>query len=81
MARVVSNFKEMTAKNAGVRWLTGFFDHRLRDDESQEQKAAYIRANPVRAGLVDGERNWRWVWAAEVNGGPGGPALPHGGEQ
>ena len=81
MTLVVSNFKEMTAKNTGVRWQSGFFDHRLRGDESQEQKAAYIRANPVRAGLVDDERNWPWIWEAGVNGGPSGPALPHEGER
>jgi len=77
MAAVVANFKEMTAKKAGVHWQGGFFDHRLRTDESFELKAAYIRANPVRAGLVDDAARWPWVWEAGVNGGPSGPALPH----
>jgi putative transposase len=76
MGAVVSNFKEATAKMAGVRWQTGFFDHRIRADESYDEKAAYIRANPVRAGLVDDNAKWPWVWEAGIHGGPSGPALP-----
>lgn len=33
-------------------WQPGFFDHILRNDESYTQKWEYVRANPVRAGLV-----------------------------
>jgi len=33
-------------------WQPGFFDHLLRNDESYAQKWAYVRQNPVRAGLV-----------------------------
>lgn len=76
MGAVMANFKEMTAKHAGVCWQRGFFDHRLRSTESYDLKAAYIRANPVRAGLVDEATKWPWVWEAGVNGGPSGPALP-----
>lgn len=76
MATVVSNFKEVTAKKARVCWQSGFFDHRLRSDESFDSKAMYIRANPVRAGLVDEVAKWPWIWEAAINGGPSGPALP-----
>ena len=38
---------------AGRRvWQRGFHDHALRNDESAQQAARYIVANPVRAGLV-----------------------------
>jgi hypothetical protein len=39
-------------------WQRDFFDHRLRDDESFEEKAAYILNNPVRAGLVNRFEDW-----------------------
>ncbi len=53
-----------------------FFDHRLREGESLELKAAYLRENPVRAGLVARADGWPWVFEAESgirNVGPGGP--------
>ncbi|HEY4300238.1 MAG TPA: transposase [Candidatus Didemnitutus sp.] len=78
MVRVVANFKEVTAKRAGIRWQRDFFDHRLRREESFEEKAAYIRRNPVRKGLIGDETKWPWRWrtAEGRSGGPGGPALP-----
>jgi putative transposase len=39
-------------------WQPGFFDHLLRNDESYEQKWEYVRANPVRAGLVVKPEDW-----------------------
>ncbi len=39
-------------------WQRGFFDHVLRSDESYDQKWDYVRANPVRAGLVDDPDTW-----------------------
>lgn len=42
----------------GQIWQEGFFDHLLRSDESMSQKWEYIRANPVRAGLVRRVEDW-----------------------
>ena len=39
-------------------WQEGFFDHVLRSDESYAQKWAYVRDNPVRAGLVTRAEDW-----------------------
>ena len=36
----------------------GAFHHRLRQDERYEQKWDYVRANPVRAGLVQNPDDW-----------------------
>src|SRR6478736_8946228 len=52
LTKVVANWKEVTAKKTGVRWQRDFFDHRIRSHESLQQKADYIRQNPVRKGLV-----------------------------
>ena len=58
MTRVVASFKEWIAKKSGVHWQRDFFDHRIRSWESAAEKAAYIRLNPVRAGLVANPEDW-----------------------
>ncbi|MDX1970221.1 MAG: hypothetical protein SFV23_23815 [Planctomycetaceae bacterium] len=39
-------------------WQAGHWDTRLRNDESYEGKWAYVRNNPVRAGLVTKSDDW-----------------------
>jgi REP element-mobilizing transposase RayT len=63
LARVVAAWKRHTARRAGVVWQKGFFDHRLRSDESFVEKAHYIRMNPVRRGLVATPEAWPHQWA------------------
>ncbi|MGH9449801.1 MAG: REP-associated tyrosine transposase [Terriglobia bacterium] len=41
-------------------WQKGFFDHALRSAESYGQKWAYVRDNPVRAGLVTVATDWAY---------------------
>ena len=64
MDSVIRNWKRFVAKNASVAWQDGFFDHRLRSNESFEEKAHYIRMNPVRARLVSEPGKWPYVWPA-----------------
>ena len=45
-------------EHSRVRWQPGFFDHLLRNEESYGEKWAYVRDNPVRAGLVDCFDDW-----------------------
>jgi putative transposase len=45
-------------------WQRGFFDHVLRGDESYAQRCDYVRANPVRAGLVNDPD--AWPFAGEI---------------
>ena len=47
-------------------WQRSFFDHRLRSDESAAEQLDYIRANPVRAGLVTNPNDWPWTGSVEV---------------
>jgi len=61
-AKAIRDWKHWLAAKAGVRWQTDFFDHRLRHDESFAEKAAYILANPVRAGLVTRWEDWPHRW-------------------
>ena len=58
MQKVIRNWKRYTATHAGIRWQRDFFDHRLRNDEIFEEKAAYILNNPVRAGFVARTDDW-----------------------
>ena len=75
MEKVLGNWKEITAKTCGVRWQRDFFDHRLRSNESREEKTKYILENPVRKGLTARADEWKFTWQPD-RGGPSGPALP-----
>ena len=60
MSKVVSDWKRFTARNVGVEWQRGFFDHRVREGENWQLKADYVRMNPVRKNLVARPEDWPW---------------------
>jgi putative transposase len=62
MEETISNWKQYAARHTGISWQRDFFDHRLRNDESLEEKMDYIRMNPVRRGLAAKPQAWPWVW-------------------
>ena len=62
MKRSISQWKRYAAREFHIHWQDGFFDHRLRTDESWLEKSHYIRMNPVRARLVDQAEAWPYVW-------------------
>jgi REP element-mobilizing transposase RayT len=51
----------------GPVWQIESFDRVLRSSEQLDSKIAYVRANPVRAGLVSLPEEWPWMWT---------PAMP-----
>jgi len=51
---------------SGPVWQEEFFDHVLRSNDSLVEKMAYICQNPVRAGLVKAEADYRWLWRGTV---------------
>jgi len=72
LSRCVGAFKQWTAKRIiqalGAQapvWQRQFFDHLLRSEESYDAKWAYVRNNPVRAGLVEDAEDW--PYAGEIN--------------
>jgi putative transposase len=67
MNAVISKWKEWTAKSLKVKWQRDFFEHRLRRDESCEEKTDYVRANPVRAGLVADADQWPHVFVGDTD--------------
>jgi REP element-mobilizing transposase RayT len=69
---VIGKWKEWTAKQvlklneqAAPLWQPEFFDHLLRSRESRSEKWAYVRENPVRAGLVARAENWPFAGAVD----------------
>ncbi len=58
MKRAITSLKGWMAKQHGIRWQRDFFDHRLRSWESAQEKATYIRQNPVRASLCAKPEDW-----------------------
>lgn len=62
LSTVIQVWKAYQTKHLAVRWQSGFFDHRLRSDESEDAKTDYIRLNPVRAGLIGRADDWPYFW-------------------
>ena len=62
LTKTMGNWKRWLAAKRGLVWQENFFEHRLRKDESEEEKGQYILANPVRAGFVEKPDEWGWVW-------------------
>jgi REP element-mobilizing transposase RayT len=62
LSAAVGDWKRFTSTSCGVCWQENFFDHRLRSHEQIDLKAAYIRANPRRAGLIGETEVWPWQW-------------------
>ncbi len=58
---VIENWKRYAATKHQIVWQRGFFEHRLRGNESLEEKAEYIRQNPVRTGLVEEAKGWPYI--------------------
>jgi putative transposase len=61
LSNLIRDFKRITTRVANITWQRNFFDHRLRHDESENDKVAYIRANPVRAGIIGWNDHWPFV--------------------
>jgi putative transposase len=76
LAETFRSYKRITAKLAQITWQRNFFDHRIRHAESLQEKAAYIRQNPIRGGLTNCEDNWPYILTPESCGGDGPQSLP-----
>ena len=67
LSSVMRRFKGYTAKEAnkvlqrsGSFWFPEFFDRYIRDEQHYEDVIRYIDRNPVQAGLVKHEAQWRF---------------------
>ncbi len=59
----------------GRIWQPGYHDHAVRDHESLHALAAYIRHNPVRAGLCRHPGDYRYSWCRWPDSMDGSPRL------
>ena len=66
MSRIVGDWKKWNHEKHRVIWQDNFFDHRIRRDESLQEKAIYIRRNPVVKGCCTKPEDWPWVSGSEI---------------
>ena len=62
LGQTIKSFKGIIAKRHDIDWQQGFFDHRIRSSGELRAKTAYVRANPIRAGLVKTEADWPFAY-------------------
>ena len=61
MSNVVGKWKAYNKRQNLILWQENYFDHRIRNDTALDEKADYIRQNPVTKGLCGDPRAWPWV--------------------
>jgi REP element-mobilizing transposase RayT len=61
MSDVIGAWKGFQAIRHGITWQANYFDHRIRNEKALEEKAGYIRRNPVVKNLCASEDDWPWV--------------------
>ncbi|MCR4305031.1 MAG: transposase [Gallionella sp.] len=66
LPNIVQGWKSFTARlinrhlgRIGTLWMRDYFDRYIRDDHHLAAVVAYIHNNPVKAGLVQNECEWR----------------------
>jgi len=57
----ISAWKSYTAKKFAINWQERFFEHRIRSDESLDEKCHCIMMNPARAGLIAENESWPYI--------------------
>ena len=55
-----------TLNRTGPVWQEEFFDHVLRSNDSLVDRVDYVCRNPVRAGLVITEDEYKWIWRGKI---------------
>lgn len=82
LGKVVKSWKGYTARMinrrlslTGAFWAPDYFDLYMRDEAQTIAAAAYIEANPVKAGLCRDAMDWRWSSAANRARRPADTAI------
>ncbi len=58
----VSGWKRYQTRTLKIAMQSGFFEHRLRDEDAFLEKMAYVRENPVRKRLVTHAADWPYIF-------------------
>ncbi len=61
--QIISPWKSYLKKSRRIDWQDGFFEHRIRNQDSLQEKAHYLRQNPVRAQLAEHPNDWPYTWS------------------
>ena len=64
LSQVIGRTKSLTGSclaTSESKWQRGFFDRRLRPEDSLESFALYVFLNPYRAGLIGLFERWPWT--------------------
>jgi len=69
LGEILHSLKGRTARQAnlilsrsGTFWQDESYDHIVRDDAELERIVKYVVYNPVKAGLVDDWKEWKWTY-------------------
>ncbi|MHB8524058.1 MAG: transposase [Limisphaerales bacterium] len=62
MKQTITAWKSYNRRFNAIQWQRDFFDHRLRNRVSLEEKVSYVLQNPVRAGLCARPEEWPYVY-------------------
>jgi hypothetical protein len=62
MGEVIGDWKRHQFKTHGIAWQTNFFDHRLRNEHSSDEKYTYILNNPAAKKLCAKPEDWPWIF-------------------
>ncbi len=69
LSRIMHSLKRYTAYEAnqilgrsGAFWQHENYDHFVRDEAELERIIKYVINNPVKAGLVDDWKSWKWTY-------------------
>ncbi len=83
LSSILQSWKSYTAHEANKRigrngtfWMREYFDRFIRDEKHLRAVMAYIRENPVKAGLCAKPEDWEWSSAYRVRTAAGTAAVP-----
>ncbi|SDR68790.1 transposase [Opitutus sp. GAS368] len=76
MGTIIAAWKGYQAKHLGIHWQGNYFDHRIRRRDELEEKAAYLRLNPVRKNLCTHDEVWPWMLECAPENPSGGRVPP-----
>ncbi len=72
LAIIMNRIKGRTARfinqemnRSGSLWQKEYYDHYVRNEQELNNIVRYIVLNPMKAGLVDQPRLWKWTWVSE----------------
>lgn len=74
LTEILHSLKRRTAREAnkvlrrhGTFWQDESYDHFIREDAELEKVVKYVLYNPVKANLVQEQRNWKWNYCKFEN--------------